>query len=175
MSFASTLRVETKYEFLKLVRLPAYAVPILIFPLMFYALFGLAFAGRSASSVTVATYQIAVMGAFGVIGAAMFGLGVGVAGERGQGWMTVKRASPMPGHRESRVSPDVVCVGIVDAVRDAAEVREEHRAVVAAIPFVAVGPRDGGARSKSGELTRDCPGCSDRRLSRARRDRISSR
>jgi ABC-2 type transport system permease protein len=96
MSFTRVLRVETKYEFLKLVRLPAYAVPILIFPLMFYALFGLAFAGRSGKAVTVATYEIAVMGAFGVIGAAMFGLGVSVAGERGQGWMSVKRASPMP-------------------------------------------------------------------------------
>lgn len=96
MSLARVLRVETKYEFLKLVRLPAYAIPIIVFPLMFYALFGLAFAGRSARAVTVATYQIATMGAFGVVGAAMFGLGVGVAGERGQGWMTVKRASPMP-------------------------------------------------------------------------------
>ena len=96
MSFATVLRAETKYEFLKLVRLPAYAVPILVFPLMFYALFGLAFAGRSGKAVTVATYEIAVMGAFGVIGAAMFGLGVSVAGERGQGWMSVKRASPMP-------------------------------------------------------------------------------
>jgi ABC-2 type transport system permease protein len=96
MSFATVLRVETKYEFLKLVRLPAYAIPIVIFPLMFYSIFGLAFGGRSAQAITVATYQIATMGAFGVIGAAMFGLGVSVAGERGQGWMTVKRASPMP-------------------------------------------------------------------------------
>jgi ABC-2 type transport system permease protein len=95
MSLARVIRVEAKYEFLKLVRLPAYAVPIVIFPLMFYALFGLAFAGRTARDV-VATYEIATMGAFGVIGAAMFGLGVSVAGERGQGWMTVKRASPMP-------------------------------------------------------------------------------
>jgi ABC-2 type transport system permease protein len=42
------------------------------------------------------TYLLATMGAFGVIGAALFGLGVTVAGERGQGWLTVKRASPMP-------------------------------------------------------------------------------
>jgi ABC-2 type transport system permease protein len=95
MSLARVLPVEAKYEFLKLVRLPAYAVPIIVFPLMFYALFGLAFAGRSGRA-TVALYQIATMGTFGVIGAAMFGLGVSVAGERGQGWMTVKRASPMP-------------------------------------------------------------------------------
>jgi ABC-2 type transport system permease protein len=89
----SILRAEVKYEFLKLVRLPGYAAPILAFPIMFYVLFGLSF-GRGGS--TVAAYLIATMGAFGVIGASMFGLGVSVAGERGQGWLTVKRASPMP-------------------------------------------------------------------------------
>jgi ABC-2 type transport system permease protein len=97
MSSARTLRIfaaETKYELLKYWRLPGYAVPVIVFPLMFYAIFGLAF--RRAEGATVGTYLIATMGAFGVIGASMFGLGVGVATERGQGWMTVKRASPMP-------------------------------------------------------------------------------
>jgi len=88
------LAIETKYEFLKLVRLPAYSLPVIIFPLMFYTIFGLAFGGRGGSSVS--TSLIATIGAFGVIGASMFGLGVTVAGERGQGWLTVKRASPMP-------------------------------------------------------------------------------
>jgi len=89
------LATETKYEFLKLVRMPAYVIPTIVFPLMFYAIFGLAFGGRGAGS-SVSTSLIATMGAFGVIGASMFGLGVSVAGERGQGWLTVKRASPMP-------------------------------------------------------------------------------
>ncbi len=44
----------------------------------------------------MATYLIATYGAFGVIGASLFGFGVGVAIERGQGWMLLKRASPMP-------------------------------------------------------------------------------
>jgi ABC-2 type transport system permease protein len=94
--FLRILATETKYEFLKLIRLPGYIIPTIVFPLMFYTIFGLAFGGRNAQSISVATYLIATMGAFGVIGAAMFGLGIGVAGERGQGWMTVKRASPMP-------------------------------------------------------------------------------
>jgi ABC-2 type transport system permease protein len=89
------LLTESKYEFLKLVRLPAYVIPVIGFPLMFYALFGLAIGGRSGGSA-VAAYMIATMGAFGVIGASMFGLGASVASERGQGWLTVKRASPMP-------------------------------------------------------------------------------
>ncbi len=87
--------LEAKYEFLKAVRMPAYAIPSITFPLMFYALFGLAFGGR-AGGVSMATYLIATYGAFGVIGASLFGFGVGVAVERGQGWMTLKRATPMP-------------------------------------------------------------------------------
>jgi ABC-2 type transport system permease protein len=89
--------LETRYEFIKLLRLPAYSIPTITFPVMFYALFGLSFGtGRSAGPVTMATYLIPTYGAFGVIGAALFGLGVGVAIERGQGWLLLKRATPMP-------------------------------------------------------------------------------
>ena len=34
--------LEVRYELTRLVRLPAYAVPTLVFPLMFYLLFGVA-------------------------------------------------------------------------------------------------------------------------------------
>ena len=89
--------LEAKYEFLKLLRMPAFAVPTILFPVMFYALFGLAFGGgRITAATNMSTYLIATYGAFGVIGAALFGFGVGVAVERGQGWMTLKRATPMP-------------------------------------------------------------------------------
>ena len=49
-------------------------------------------AGRSTSP----TYLLATYGAFGVMNVALFGFGVGVAIERGQGWMLFKRATPMP-------------------------------------------------------------------------------
>jgi ABC-2 type transport system permease protein len=89
--------LEAKYEFYKHVRMPAYAIPSIAFPVMFYLLFGVLFGGgRPAGGTTVATYLLATYGAFGVIGAALFGFGVGVAVERGQGWMTLKRATPMP-------------------------------------------------------------------------------
>lgn len=89
--------LEAKYELLKVIRMPAYAIPAITFPVMFYALFGLAFGGgRGVGGVSMATYLIATYGAFGVIGASLFGFGVGVAVERGQGWMVLKRATPMP-------------------------------------------------------------------------------
>jgi ABC-2 type transport system permease protein len=87
--------LEAKAEFLKTWRIPAYSVATLAFPLMFYTIFGLTFR-QDSGPVNSATYLLATYGAFGIIGAALFGFGVGVAVERGQGWMRLKRASPMP-------------------------------------------------------------------------------
>jgi ABC-2 type transport system permease protein len=88
--------LEAKSEMLKLLRLPAFLVPTLGFPMMFYALFGLVLPVSRSSDIQISKYLLATYGAFGVIGIALFSLGVGVAMERGQGWLAVKRASPMP-------------------------------------------------------------------------------
>ena len=87
--------LEAKYEFLKSLRMPAYLVPTLSFPLVFYVLFGIALK-RGPMTIDMPTYLLATYGAFGVMNAALFGFGVGVAVERGQGWMLFKRATPMP-------------------------------------------------------------------------------
>ena len=91
-----TYVLEARYEFLKLLRMPGFALPSITFPAMFYVLFGVLFGGRSFGGGSMATYLLATYGAFGVIGAALFAFGVAVAVERGQGWMMLKRASPMP-------------------------------------------------------------------------------
>ncbi|MGN6183046.1 MAG: ABC transporter permease [Thermoanaerobaculia bacterium] len=91
-----TYLLEIKYEFLKALRLPAYSLPTLLFPVVFYVFFGVMFGARQTGSVTMSSYLIATDGAFGVIGAALFGFGVSVAVERGQGWLEVKRTTPMP-------------------------------------------------------------------------------
>lgn len=95
-SLARIYRTEAKLEVVKMLRLPAYAIPTLLFPVMFYVLFGLSFDQQLPNGLSMATYLLATYGAFGVIGASLFGFGVGVAVERGQGWMLLKRASPMP-------------------------------------------------------------------------------
>jgi ABC-2 type transport system permease protein len=87
---------ETKYEFLKYLRLPIYSISTILFPLMFYVLFGLLMNPHgTVGSLGVSTYLIATYGTFGIMGASLFANGVGVAAERGLGWMQVKRASPM--------------------------------------------------------------------------------
>ena len=88
-------RTEAWQEFLKLVRIPIFALAIVL-PLMFYVIFGIAFAGEQAGGARMTTYMLVTYGAFGVIGAALFGFGVSVAVERGQGWMRLKRVAPMP-------------------------------------------------------------------------------
>jgi len=90
------LWLESKLELLKVLRMPAFAVPTIAFPVLFYCLFGLSMNQTFPGGGTMAEYLLATYGVFGVVGAALFSFGVGVATERGQGWLQVKRASPMP-------------------------------------------------------------------------------
>jgi len=92
---AQIYALETKFEFLKQIRRPAYAIATLGFPLMFYAFFGL-MSNLHNNGMSLATYLLATYGTFGVVGASLFGFGVSVALERGAGWLLLKRASPMP-------------------------------------------------------------------------------
>lgn len=85
-------RLEIGYEFLRMLRTPAFALPTLLFPAMFYVFFALMF-NRGADA---ATYLLATYGVFGIMGPALFGFGVGLANERSLGWLTQKRVAPMP-------------------------------------------------------------------------------
>jgi ABC-2 type transport system permease protein len=87
---------EARYEFVGHLRLPVYSLSIILFPVMFYILFGLVLGRQFIGRVNMATYLIATYGTFGVMGASLFGVGAGLATARGQGWLLVKRASPMP-------------------------------------------------------------------------------
>jgi ABC-2 type transport system permease protein len=95
---AHTLRIyrkETRYEFMKLLRTRSFSLSVVGFPVMFYLLFGIA-NRNSYSGVQVAKYALGGYACFGMIGAALFGIGVGLAAERAAGWLELKRASPMP-------------------------------------------------------------------------------
>lgn len=75
-------------------RLPQFLVPTVLTPAAFYGLFTLAIA-RSASPAAVVA-SLAGYGVFAAIGPALFGFGAGVAMEREQGLIELKRVSPMP-------------------------------------------------------------------------------
>lgn len=83
---------EARYEFLRVLRTPAFALPALSFPLLFYLLFGVLLSrGEGAASYLLATY-----GVFGVMGPGLFAFGVGLAVDRERGLLTLKRALPVP-------------------------------------------------------------------------------
>jgi len=89
--------LEAKMEFLKSARMKGYALSTILFPSVFYIFFGIAMGQQQPKGfMPMARYVLATYGAFGVIGATLFAFGVGLAIERGLGWMQVKRASPMP-------------------------------------------------------------------------------
>jgi ABC-2 type transport system permease protein len=98
-SIGATLSVfgkEMKYEFLKLIRTKVFSLSVIGFPMMFYVLFGLSNKGTHIDGMEAAKYMLAGYCCFGVVGAALFGIGVGLASERSQGWLELKRSSPMP-------------------------------------------------------------------------------
>lgn len=86
---------EIRIEFLKALRTPAFAVPTLMFPVMFYLLFGI-FLGSMRGNSGQAQYMFATYGVFGAMGPGLFGFGVALAIEREQGLLTLKQALPQP-------------------------------------------------------------------------------
>lgn len=85
--------LEAKCELLRLLREPAFGVPVIAFPAFFYVLFGVLLNRGNANA---AEYLLATYGVFGVVGAAMFGFGVTIAIDREQGFLRLKRALPTP-------------------------------------------------------------------------------
>ncbi len=82
---------ETRYELARLLRTRAYSLSVIGFPVMFYLIFGTAYRGQPA-----ALYFIPAYACLGVVSACLFGIGLTVSMERAQGWLDLKRASPMP-------------------------------------------------------------------------------
>ena len=89
--YARIFRKETRYEFVRLLRTKAFSFSVIGFPVMFYLLFGSMNRGNFFARYIVATYSC-----MGVVSACLFGIGMGLAMERAQGWLELKQASPMP-------------------------------------------------------------------------------
>lgn len=85
--------LEARNECLRYLRSPGFLLPTLLFPAVFYLMFGVLLArpGTEASR-----YLLAAYGTFGVMGPGLFGFGISFAMERENGLLTLKRAMPMP-------------------------------------------------------------------------------
>jgi ABC-2 type transport system permease protein len=88
---------EAKYECIRALRTPAFAIPFLLLPIALYVLFGILLGGSmSHGDPTFAKIMFVNWSVFGVMGPGMFGFGMIVAQERDHGLLTLKRALPMP-------------------------------------------------------------------------------
>jgi ABC-2 type transport system permease protein len=99
-SFTRNLTIfwrEAHYEFLRLLRTRSFSFSVVGFPVVFYLFFGIIMnRGQHIGAISVAKYVLASYAVFGMVGAALFGIGVGLAGDLAAGWIDLKRASPMP-------------------------------------------------------------------------------
>ncbi|MDQ6781647.1 MAG: ABC transporter permease [Candidatus Eremiobacteraeota bacterium] len=86
---------QARAEFLMLIRAPAFSIVMLVFPLMFFALFGLPYAGKFSDGVSIGRFLFASFGAYAVMSVALFSFGVVVAGERAERRTVLMRASPL--------------------------------------------------------------------------------
>lgn len=89
--YARIFRKETQYEFIRMLRTRAFSLSVIGFPVMFYLLFG-----SSNRHNMFARYLMPSYSCMGVVSACLFGIGMGIALERAQGWLELKQASSMP-------------------------------------------------------------------------------
>jgi ABC-2 type transport system permease protein len=93
MNITSLLWAETTAEWRKAWRQPAFAIPTLVLPLAFYALFGIVLARPGGGN---AAYLMATYGVFAALGPALFAFGAGIAHEREAGQLALKQIAPLP-------------------------------------------------------------------------------
>jgi ABC-2 type transport system permease protein len=87
---------DAKYESLRLLRTPAFSIPILAMPILFYTFFGVLLNGGPHRPPEFSNQMFVGWTVYGVMGPGLFGFGILVAVERNMGLLTFKRALPMP-------------------------------------------------------------------------------
>jgi ABC-2 type transport system permease protein len=86
---------DIRVELIKMLRTPAFAVPTIVFPVMFYLLFGVLL-GTARGNMQMGLYALAAYAVFGTMAPGLFGFGVSLAMEREQGLLTFRQALPAP-------------------------------------------------------------------------------
>ena len=92
------LAIQTRAELVKLLRAPDFVAPVVLLPVLLFVLFGAASLdetidhGRRIGPLIAASFA-----SFGVLGVVVFTFGEAIGAERGQGWLRLMRATPLPG------------------------------------------------------------------------------
>lgn len=155
--------VEIRLELLRLLRSPAFALPMFVLPVALYLLFAFAVAGeQTAKDPDAARFMFAGFSLMAVTMAAVFATCPSIALERELGLLTLKRAQPAPpgAWLAAKIVAGVVCGAlaylpllIVTAVSGQAALSAGQLAamsavlVAGAIPFCAMGVMVGSLAS----------------------------
>lgn len=83
-------------ELLKLVRVPAFIVPTVLFPSLIFAMFALPNLQSRLGGVNAGQYFVVSYAAYALLSTALFSFGVSVAAERGLGWTRLLRVTSLP-------------------------------------------------------------------------------
>lgn len=153
--------IDTKYEFLRVMRAPSFTVPVIVLPVVMYWFIGIVImgsvkvpAGAPVTHQQMLNIAFGNFAVFGIMGPAIATFGVLVAVEREMGLLDFKRASPMPpsGYLLSKLAIalmtavlSLICMTAVAVLLHATNLTaSEHAAVFAVgvlgvLPFCAIG------------------------------------
>ena len=92
---ASALGYYVYCEVLKLLRIPIFAVSTFLFPILFFAMFGLPNVDRQLGGINAGRYVMASYGTYAVMAMALFSFGASIAAERGMRWNLLLRTTPL--------------------------------------------------------------------------------
>ena len=160
--FAAYLQ-ETRAECLRYLRSPSFLLPTLLFPAVFFLMFGVVLAGRSTPEAP--RFLLASYSTFGVMAPGLFGFGMSLALERDNGLLTLKRALPMPpaAYLAGKMAMAMLMAALITALLQTLGLTLAHVQLQAAqvlrlalvcvagsVPFCALG------------LLPSCPGCGSR-------------
>lgn len=82
-------------EILKLFRMPMFSLPTLLFPIAFFAMFGMPFKNVQQLGINNGVFMMESFGTYAVMSVAMSSFSASIAVERGTGWNQLLKTTPM--------------------------------------------------------------------------------
>ena len=94
---AGMLYHQARAELLKLLRAPDFVAGAVLLPVVLFVLFGVRSIGSTLpNGIAMGPFVVAAFTAYGLLGVVLFTFGESLAHERGQGWLRLSRATPLP-------------------------------------------------------------------------------
>lgn len=93
--FGRAFRAAAVAELRRITRVPSFIVPTVVFPILFFAMFGLPNTRYYADGVNLGAYTLASYGAYAMMAIAISAFAVSIATERGLGWNRLLRVTPL--------------------------------------------------------------------------------